>query len=593
MLLKYGCEWPDDTDPLIIEFTAIKKGGRWLEGGSWHGEGIFHHYREAQMYLWPTGEDHHRWSDLMLSTILGERITVCAGSRDSGKTHVALSRYALTDYWCFPDDTLILISSTDMRGLKLRILGDMNSLYARAKEMRPWLAGNPLQNPPGIFTDKLDEDSNIRDIRKGIIGIPCLGNSGQWVGGLEKYVGIKQRRRRLLGDEMQFMHEEYLTVLSNLDKPSLDFKGVFVGNHLGQKALDRVAEPVEGWDAHPISNKTETFRNKYGGITINLIGTDSPNYDFPDNEPSRFPYLIDRADEEVVAKRYGRNSLQYCSQILGVRKAGLNAHRVLTREMCVRFEAFRKCIWKGDDTTKVFGLDAAYGGDRAVGGHIEFGPEHSGQIVIKVFPPEVIPVSTTVPEEELATWSKRYCDLHEIPGANVFFDAGMRATLATWMSKTISVDVNAVNFGGNPTPRPVSNDDFVFDEKLQEKRLKRCDEAYSKFVTELWFSVRMAVESRQITELPDEVAEEFYMREWTYVKGDKYELETKEETKKRMGCSPDYADWCAIAVEGARRLGFVIERMRDGSEQKEDDKWLEREVAKHQRFLKKHELHYA
>lgn len=279
MIVKYGLGFADDTDPIEWEFEAIRRGGRWtMPSGNKYGEGLFYHYKEAQKLLWPTGEDHHRWSDLMLQTILQERITVCSGSRDSGKTHVALSRFALTDYWCFPDETLILISSTDMRGLKLRILGDMNDLFTRARELRPYLAGNPLQNPPGIFTDKLDEFCQTRDIRKGIIGIPCLGNSGEWVGGLEKYVGIKQRRRRLLGDEMQFMHEEYLTVLSNLDKPSLDFKGVFVGNHLGQKALDRVAEPVEGWDARPVLLKTSCWRNKYGGITINLNAQDQTRY---------------------------------------------------------------------------------------------------------------------------------------------------------------------------------------------------------------------------------------------------------------------------------------------------------------------------
>jgi hypothetical protein len=68
--------------------------------------------------------------------------------------------------------------------------------------------------------------------------------------------------------------------------------------------------------------------------------------------------------------------------------------------------------------------------------------------------------------------------------------------------------------------------------------------------------------SGQIRELPQDVAEEFYTREWTKEKGDRYELETKDETKKRTGISPDLADWAVILIEGARRLGFTIERLR-------------------------------
>lgn len=594
-MLKYGAKWPDEIDPLDIEFGVIRKGGTWTDSqGQKCGNGLFFHYREAQRLLWPTGEDHHRWSDLMLKTILEERITVCAGSKDSGKTHTALSRFGLTDYFCFPDETLILMSSTDLRGLQLRVWGDVKDLLRRAKELRPWLAGNVVESKHAIFTDALGEDCDTRDMRKGIICIPCLDRVGAWTGGLEKFVGIKQRRRRLLGDEIQFMHKEYLTVLANLDKG--EFKGVFSGNMLPQKAMDVVAEPECGWDSFPEPTKTTTCRNKYGGVTIFLVGTDSPNFDVPADKPAPYPYLIDRQDEERVRKRHGPDSMEYWSQIKGVRKSSMNAHRVLTKEDCVRFGAFEKCIWFGDETTKIFSMDAAYGGDRAVGGHIEFGKETpSEQIIIKVHPPKEIPIALSIPEtpeEQLAMWAKTYCDREKIPFENVFFDAGMRATLAVQMSRILSPAVNAVNFGGSATARPMSNDDYIFDEETKGKRLKRCDEAYSKFVTELWFSFRLAVMSKQVRELPEDVAQEFYMREWIYVKGDKYELETKDETKQRMGCSPDLADWCVIATEGARRLGFSIERMRDPSEVKEDDDWLERELQKYQKQMKERELTY-
>lgn len=589
----YGLDWGTGASPIRIEMHLIQCGGYTIVNGNQYGEGLFHHYRALQTLLWPEGEDHHRWSDLMLKEILNNRITAICGSRDSGKTHI-IARFGLTDYLTFPNETLILVSSTDLRGLQLRVWGDIKDLHKRALERHPFLAGAALESQHGIFTDEITDDTPVRDMRRGIICIPCLDRKGTWQGGLEKFVGIKQKRRRVLGDEVQFMHREYLTILSNLDKG--EFKGVFVGNPIPNlKALDAISEPVEGWNNHPEPSKTEVFPNRYGGRTIMLVGTDSPNFDVPADEPTRYTYLIDRQDEKSVGDRYGRNSCEYYSQIKGVRKEGLFANRVLTREMCEQNGAFGQCIWSGEQPIKVYALDAGYGGDRAVAGWAEFGKEVGGQTVVRFEPPKVIPLEYgSEPEDQISMFVKNECNAESIPGAHMFFDAGMRATMATSLSKIFSPEVNAVNFGGSPTKRPVSADEYINDIQTGQRRLKRCDEHYIKFVTEMWFSVRLAVLAKQIRELPKDVAEEFYMREWTKEKGDRYELETKEETKKRMGASPDLADWAAIIMEGARRLGFTIESLPDSEGNvRGDDDYLTKELTKYRQSRKKYQLHYT
>lgn len=593
-MLLYGYNFADGSNPLMAEIRFIRNGGYLWQGGKRYGEGLFVHYRNLQRLIWPEGEDHHRWSDLMLWHILNNRITAISGARDSGKTHVALSRFGLTDYFCFPNDTLILISSTDLRGLQLRVWGDMKDLFSRAKERHPWLSGHVVESLHGVFTDKLTDDTPVRDIRKGIICIPCLDRKGTWQGGLEKFVGIKQKRRRVLGDEVQFMHQEYLTILSNLDKG--DFKGVFVGNALANnKALDKISEPLEGWGNHADPAKTEVFKNRYGGVTITLVGTDSPNFDVPEDKPTPFPYLVDRKDEKSVADRYGRNSEQYYSQIAGFRKPGLFAHRVLTQEMCEKYEAFKECVWSGEDRTRIYACDMGFGGDRAVAGWGEFGKEVGGRTVLRFNQPAVIPISVdSEPEDQIAMFIQKESSALNIPAANVFFDAGMRATAATAMARLVGPEVNAVNFGGNPTKRPVSADEYVLDAHTTAKRLKRCDEHYIKFVTEMYFSVRLSVMSRQIRELPRDAAEEFYMREWTLERGNRYEIETKAETKERTGVSPDLADWAIIIVEGARRLGFMIESLPEFEGQKANEEdYLEKELTKYRRGLKTRSLSYT
>jgi len=891
---RYNLVW-EDMDDLQIEMSCVRKGGKWKMGdGKEYGLGLFEHFRKLQTCLWPD-DDHNRWSDLILKTILENRITVVQGSRDSGKTRT-MSKFALADYFCFPNETLTLMSSTDIRGLELRVWGDVKDLFDRARERWNYLPGNVVDAKHGVFTDTLGEDADVRDMRRGILCIPCIGSDGQWSGGLEKFVGIKQKRRRLLGDECfpagttvdtpsgsypiesiqvgdlvynaigvgtviaaksslaqklltisfsdgrkvtctknhelftqqgwvmaenltknhyvygtkntllllrnktgseahkilqqcllhevqdwtgacgeiqedfvtetrgkssmgketcgidkeqadgcengrsrknseeanrdglgstssrrewawpdrtrktlalhgaerglqflrkdenktgewnsdtlqdrccnstseagnrsrrddaqqpnkesigrkenqfltgawvdsvtvqepgdnecvdgsgstgghrvynlqinnhpsysvngfcvhncQFMHINYINTLSNLDKGT--FTGCFVGNPIGGngKALDKMAEPVAGWDSLGEITKTCTWKNRLDGITVNLVGIDSPNFDV--DRPKDYPYLIDQADVDRVLKRSGKDSGEFWSQIMGVRKLGVDTYRVLTRAMCLRYEAYKTCIWSGKETTRVLGIDAGYGGDPCEAILLEYGEEVTGQTVIKFNQTVTIPLlmsSKDSVEDQIAIFVKGLLPQLNVPPTNVFFEAGMRASLAISMARIVGNEVNAVNFGGSATDRPVSNDTFTFDEKTQTRRLKKASEHYSKYVTQAWFSIRQAVESYQVREMPEDVVSELSMREWRFTNGNRYELETKAECKERMGQSPNKADAAAVALEGAQRLGFIIERMKvDDNSAVQDQGWLDKAIKEERDKRSKYTLTYG
>ena len=140
----YGMRMEEDCDPIGIEMYCIRKGGQWQDKGETKGAGLFHHYKRLQQLFWPE-EDDHRWSDLILKEILQNRITAIQGSKDCGKTH-GISKFAIVDYGCFPDTTLILISSTDLRSLELRVWGDLKDLFMRAKKNYPQLPGKPVDH---------------------------------------------------------------------------------------------------------------------------------------------------------------------------------------------------------------------------------------------------------------------------------------------------------------------------------------------------------------------------------------------------------------------------------------------------------------
>jgi hypothetical protein len=404
--------------------------------------------------------------------------------------------------------------------------------------------------------------------------------------------GIKQKRIRLIADEAQYMSISFLSAFSNLETNG-DFRAVVLGNPNDPiDPLGKASEPVDGWAGHMEPTKTTTWKTKMlDGMCVNLIGTDSPNFD---QEKELYPYLIKRKNIERTEAFFGKDSFEYNSQCVGSMKVSSLARRVITRDMCIQFGATEDVKWKGTSLTKIYGVDAAYGGDRCVGGAVEFGEDIDGKIVLNVHAPKIIPVkaSKESAEDQIAAFVFGECTTMGIPPENMYHDATGRGSLGTALARIWSAMTNPVEFGGNPTDRPVSLDLFIYDDKSRQRRLKLCNEHYSKFVTELWFSVRYAIEAGQIRNLPEDVMDEGCMREWDMVKGDKIEVETKLKMKERTGRSPDLFDWLSICVEGARRRGFQVSKLANQEHDSFDNTEWSDLRERQGRFRRESELDY-
>lgn len=593
---RYGRMWPDDMDALQIELACIQLGGKWKGNrGQDCGLGFPHHYEQARRLLWPDLDDH-RWHRLCRDNILSHKVTVLMGPGSSGKTHEASWIY-LVDYFAWPEETLVMVSSTDMRGLQLRVFGEMKTLWEKAKDRYPELPGNIVDSKCAICTDALEEDK-VRDMRKGVIGIPTIQNGKQV--GLGKWCGCKQKRIRLIADECQFMGISFLSAFANLDK-NVDFRAVCLGNPNDPlDPLGKAAEPLDGWASHLEPDKTSVWKTRFmNGVCVNLIGTDSPNFDFPESEPTRYRYLISREKIANTLSFFPKDSVEYYSQCVGAMKVGVLARRVITRDLCSQFGAMGDVIWKGDPRVVIGAMDSAYGGDRCVGGKIEFGLDSSGTQVIRVHQPQIVPIVvkrnelTPSPEDQIAEWVKEFCDHNGIEPDNFFHDSTGRGGLGTAISRVYSDRCNPVEFGGTPTPRPVSLDLWIYDMKEQRRRLKLCSEHYDRLVTELWWSIRLAITARQLRGLPEDVMEELCMREWDKVKEDKIRIETKKDMKERVGRSPDLGDWLAIAIEGARRRGFQIAKLANEEESAKSTAWLLDLERRQKNLTRHHSLTYS
>lgn len=423
---KYGLMFHGDEDDAEIECHMIRNGGQWLgKSGQLIGNGLYFHYHRLFRLFW-TNEDDQRWEQDCLRAILANQFTTLMGCSGSCKTSTA-AKFALCFYAVWPQGTTILISSTDLRGLEMRIFGRLKQLIEDAKKRFDWFPGNVIDSKKVVATDDLDE-KDIRDLRDGITCIPCLSSSGGFVG-LGKYIGIHNSRLLFIGDEFQLMQASILEAVPNLlNNPYAKF--IFLGNPLAQNdPLDRVSCPKDGWGSIGIPKKTTQWRTQYmDGLCLNLPGLDSPNWDHPADKPDKYTYMIGRAREKLVRESYGEGSTQYCSQILGVRVEGLTARKIITREICEKFDVYRLPVWDGSPTTKVYAIDAAYGnigGDLCIGGHGEFGKEIGGKIIACIGAQKIIPVSAlsgVPPDDQIALFVRQECEMLDIPPENVFFD---------------------------------------------------------------------------------------------------------------------------------------------------------------------------
>jgi hypothetical protein len=565
---RYGCIWPATTTPIAIEMAMIRRGGRWKgKDGRLIGEGLFFHYKAFQSLLWPE-KIWHKWTELELECWLKYRIIGEVGPASSGKTFSGATNM-LADYFVWSDCTTVLVSSTTKESLEMRVWGEIKKYHRMAKTRYPWLAGNLIEGRQRIVTDSRAEASEGRDFRNGLVGVAC--KKGGNYQGLAEYVGIKNKRLRLLADELQFMPPVFIDAIANLNK-NPDFKGLGLGNCKDTgDALGKLCEPAAelgGWDGGIDQTPgTKTWAIRFpSGICIQLPGSDSPNLDGKLNCP-----LITQAkiDEDIAF--YGKDSIQYTMMDEGRMPRGMGSRRVITRQMCLKFGAMELPVWGGGPRTKIGFLDAAYkgvGGDRCIFGELQFGNDVEGRQILALIETLLIPLKDGInemPEDQIVDFVMSQCEQREITPENFGYDSTGRGTLGTAFGRKWSANVNPIEFGGAATESrrvPLGNGTDI-----------SCKDYFFNFVSELWYSSRWVVESSQFRGMTDDVMGEGCQREWMIVGKNKIQVEPKEQMKLKTGRSPDLYDGLVTGIEMARRRGFVIERLRPinaGKKGKED-----------------------
>ncbi len=264
-----------------------------------------------------------------------------------------------------------------------------------------------------------------------------------------------------------------------------------------------------------------------------------------------------------------------------------------------------KAEWKDNQRTAIYCLDPTYGGeDRCVGMPLFFGQDINDTQILQVGSYRVFPFDlrdgSAKPEDQLADTLAEELRIYGIDPTDCFYDSCGKGTLGGAFARKFGSHAPVpVDAGAKPSKRPVRQDLFV-EEDDGNRRHKRCDEHYSKFVSELWFSVRYAIEAGQVRELTDEVIMEGCARIYEMVAGNRIEVEPKndpkkkEDLKRRLGKSPDLFDCLAIGVEGARQRGFSIAALgTDVDFANGDDRFFDEEAKEYEEAIKGNLLSHA
>ena len=594
---RYGLDFPPRTSELEIERQMIRHGGQWIgKQGQTIGHGRFFHFKRFEQLLYGDAKLWHVWNELQLKCFLEYRTIGIMGPASSGKTNGAATDF-LSYWFVWPECTTVLVCSTTKERLEDRIWGEIKKYFKISRGRWPDLPGHLIEGRMRIVMDALGENLEGRDFRNGLIGVPCK-RGGNYVG-LGDFAGIKNERMLVAADEVSLLPGTFIFAVSNLDKnPILIVEGL--GNPKDTlDALGVLCEPAEelgGWDGGiDQTPKTKTWKTRRpDGIAIQLVGSESPNLD----GKLGIPLITQKQIDRDIAQ-YGKDSLQFTMMNQGMMPRGQGSRRIITRQRCLKNRATDDPVWLNSERTKIGFLDAAgwggSGGDRCVFGELQFGHEaeninaaemditnlisqqpskNNHKKILALIDFMVVPINVTVdeePQDQIAAFVKRECVTRNIPPQNFFFEAGMKASLVSAFGKLWSPQTNPIDAGSPPSDREVSA-------KIQIP----CKTYYSKFITEMWYSVRLVIEAGQFRGMTEGVMMEGCAREWTIVGANKIEAESKIKMKEKTGKSPDLFDGLAVGVEGARRLGFVIDTPVNKQYRGFDDAWKDklRERAK-------------
>lgn len=484
----------------------------------------------------------HPWAEKMIRAALEDKYLAIGGSASSGKSHT-MAAWGILQWLSRPQDTLVLMTSTTLREARKRIWGSVMSLLSV-------IEGAPVKIRDSIGNAAYVDGNGTLIERAGLSLIAAEKSKTREAIG--KFIGIKQKRVILIGDELSELSEAILNAgLSNLSKNPF-FQMIGMSNPNSRfDAFGVWAEPDNGWESIDAQNDEE-WKTKWGGKYIRLDGEKSPNILLGEN---KYPWLPTAEKLEEDKLLLGPESRGYMRMVRAVFFDSDETTGIYSEAELARSGAMGKVTWQGKPT-KVAGLDPAFtnGGDRTILCIGEVGYADNGQYIMQFT--DIIHLNDdatnkAVPRTyQIVHQVKRECLKHGVSIENLAVDAtGAGSSFCDVLAGEWASGFARIVFNGKPSDKRVSSNSPMTGEEL-----------YTNRVSEMWFVGKELIRTKQIAGISSDLAQEMCARNYEMVKSGslKVKIESKPDFKSRFGRSPDLADAAFLALDCARqRLGLV------------------------------------
>ena len=534
----YGMDFPPDASELEVELICYRD-------GSPESPGRPHHFRRVVDLLWNTPDSSksfiwHPWAEEMNEEVAAHRYLAVGGCASSGKTDF-FAVWGIVEWLCAPHATKVIYTSTSLKDSRNRIWSTVEDYFQAVKGMP-----GKLVSSQGIVRF---ESGDLSSDKYGLSLIACDKKKEKEA--VNKFLGYKAPRMRLVADELPELSESVLTTAySNLAQNN-DFRMVGIGNpnsHYDPFGL--FAEPEAGWSS--VNESSYRWKTKRG-VFIRFDGERSPNIL---SGTDTYPFLV-TAQKLASAKMLGEKSAAYYRMIKGFWCPTGETDAVYSEADIEKFKGDVPAEWAPfPNKIPVAALDAAFtaGGDRCILRFGVVGTAASGIRTLEFTDSETIHEDVTNLSDphsyQIAQQVKDSCVRRGVLPRNFATDStGAGNPFADILAVVWSPEILRVNFAGAASDRPVSS---------AEPNVMASERYYDR-VSELWFSGKELLRAGQIKGLDASTIVEMCNRRYSTVKGRNMLLcvEAKVAMKNRTNESPDNADAAFILVELCRtRLGF-------------------------------------
>lgn len=484
----------------------------------------------------------HPWAEQMIRKAIKHKYLAIGGSASSGKSHT-MAAWGILQWLSQPKDTLVLMTSTTLREARKRIWGSVMSLLSV-------IDGAPIKIRDSIGNAAYVDQSGTLIERAGLSLIAAEKSKTREAVG--KFIGIKQKRVILIGDELSELSEAILNAgLTNLSKNPF-FQMIGMSNPNSRfDAFGVWSEPKSGWDSIDVQTADE-WTTKWSGHYLRLDGERSPNIT---SGEEKYPWLPTAAKLEEDRALLGPESRGYMRMVRAVFFDSDETTGIYSESELSKSGSMSKVEWV-DKPTTVAGIDPAFtnGGDRTILFTAEVGYAKNGQYVCQFGQAIHLNDDATnkaVPRTyQIVHQIIEHCKKRGVSPENVAVDStGAGAPFCDVLAGEWSNAFMRVSFGGKPSDKRVSMNSQLTGEEL-----------YTNRVSELWFVGKELMRTKQIYNVNTDLAQEMCARNYDMVKTGslKVKIESKPDFKSRFGRSPDLADAAFLALDCARqRLGLV------------------------------------